>query len=1090
MHTARFGHGLPVRSVCAALALALSCLVPRPGHAADEGVQLLLGHTRGYDLKAHGSESFRITVPAGSAVDVRIQQRTNGMELVLPSRTTRSPTPRYCPSGTGCRLHLTLIGRARGRVHLRLLPLVPGRPASGSIDVSWPQHVTAADRLRVRGERLLARAEWAQRVGPAAAWPQAATDYRAAQQLAHRSADGWLLRSALTNEARLDLFQLGHYRAALALGRAAVRQPFGTDWADEALAWQTLSSACAYRGRNGEAIAAQRRALALDQRTGNRFEQDVTLGNLAYEQFEIGSTRAALRSARRSLQIARAIDDGPGVVFDLEALAEFHRARGDVNRAFRDFQRVFAALKHTPYPDRAAAAWDGLGELYDTLGERSEARRALRHALRLAVAAHDPDVLLDVRINLGSLMRQRGEAAAALAFDRRSLARAVALGLPREQSFLQLGLGRDEAALGHRRRARAAFRRALALATKMDQPDSEASACVALGDEQQRVGSVAAAREDYLRALGIAQRRFGPLTAVRAEGSLARLDAQQGRLAAARRRIDQAVKLLGAVRSTVTTEHLRTEYLASEHGYYDLGVSILMRLHRLHPGAGDARAALRMVERARARSLLDGLQGRHRLDAALLPVGLAHSLQHTATQLRVAYADWRALLADAHASSPRFAQLRRRIASLRRRSHALEVLARARSARYAAFAQGRPASLRSLQQVLGPHAALLEYWVGPRRGYAWLVRRQRITTLRLPGASQLDPLVQAFRSASIARSRSPAGESLEQRAARIGAADRRVAALEQVLGAGVLPSAHQLRGITTLYLVPDGPLFALPFAALRAAGATRALIDSTALVEEPSASVLVALGARRAADRAGSIVVFAAPVYRQQAPRGPRAVIDAPVPARALPGRLTWTPQALLAHLPSLPGSQREARAIARLSGGRAVVHSGFAATVGAVQHTDWHHVAIAHFAVHTLLDAQHPALSGLVLSLWHRNGSAARGVLWLHQIESLSMPVDLVVLSSCDTLSGRAVPGEGLVGLFRAFLLAGAHAVLGTLWRVRDRATARFMRIFYTELLRRHLPPAQALRAAQRAMSRLPRYAAPYYWAGFSLEGLGESVR
>ena len=1085
MQTARFGHGLPLRLV--GTSVALLGLMPLPGQAAGAFVTLSARHPQSYRVTVRRPTSFSVSVPADAAVDVRIQQRKNGIELMLRSSGSRPVTPRYCPGGAGCVLHATLLGRAHGPVRFTLRAFAPGRPASGVIEVSRPRPVSAALRQRVRGERLLARAEWAQRSSVAKGWTQANADFSAAVRIARRSGDPWLLRTALTNQTRLDVFQLGHYRSALALGRAAVRQAYGTDWADEAFAWQALAAAYSYRARNGEAIAAQRRALALQQRAGNRFEQDVILGNLAYEYFETGRTSAALRSARASFVIARSIGDGEGVDFDLEALAEFHRARGDFNRAFIDFQRALSAMHRVPYPDRQAAAWDGLGEMYDTLGDRANAAAALHRAVQIAAAAHDGGVLLDTRINLADLKRQEGDLGAALAYDQRSLARAVAMGLPREESFLLLGLGRDEMDLGHLRRAGTAFRRAIALAARIDQPDSEATAWLALGDEQSRAGQRTDARADYLHALALAQRRFGPLTAASATASLARLDWRAGHLQHARRRIDAAVRLLGSLRSTVTTERLRTEYFASAHGYYSLGVSILMSLQRRHPGAGYTRLAIRMVERARARSLLDELQGANRLNSALLPAGLARQLQGNRARLEVAYTDWRDLLADPHASPRRFAQLRSRIQALRRTRHRLEALARGRSLRYAALSEAHPVQLSVLQQrVLKPHAALLEYWVGRRRGYAWLIRRRSITTVPLAGAQVLAPRVRALYRALTARSHSIAGESLEQRARRIEAADAQRDTLERSLGAQLLPSARQLQSLDALYIVADGPLFGMPFAVLHAAGARHALIDSMTLREEPSASVLAALQHAHRANRSGRIEVFADPVYRRPDQHAPKSAAA----AATSPAQQIWDPLAMLAQVRQLPASRAEAMMIARLSGTRAAVHLGYSATVRAVRQVNWRQVTVAHFAVHTLLDALHPSLSGLVLSLWHRNGTPAPAVLWMHQIESLAMPVDLVVLSSCRTISGRAVPGEGLDGIFRAFLLAGTHAVLGTLWRVQDQATAHFMRTFYRALLRRHLPPAEALQVAQKRMQHSARYHAPYYWAGFSLEGYGEVVR
>jgi CHAT domain-containing protein len=101
-----------------------------------------------------------------------------------------------------------------------------------------------------------------------------------------------------------------------------------------------------------------------------------------------------------------------------------------------------------------------------------------------------------------------------------------------------------------------------------------------------------------------------------------------------------------------------------------------------------------------------------------------------------------------------------------------------------------------------------------------------------------------------------------------------------------------------------------------------------------------------------------------------------------------------------------------------------------------------------------------------------------------MRLDADLVVLSACQTALGKEIKGEGLVGLARAFIYAGAPRVVASLWEVSDLATAQLMKSFYRGMLQRHLSPAAALRAAQRELSRDRRWTAPYFWAGFVLQG------
>jgi len=117
-------------------------------------------------------------------------------------------------------------------------------------------------------------------------------------------------------------------------------------------------------------------------------------------------------------------------------------------------------------------------------------------------------------------------------------------------------------------------------------------------------------------------------------------------------------------------------------------------------------------------------------------------------------------------------------------------------------------------------------------------------------------------------------------------------------------------------------------------------------------------------------------------------------------------------------------------------------------------------------------------------HGRPRDGFLRLGEIYKLHLPADLVVLSACRTALGREIRGEGLVGLTRGFLSAGARQVLVSLWPVEDRATAELMRIFYREMLGHGRSPAAALRAAQIAMWKDHGWRSAYNWAGFILQG------
>jgi len=126
--------------------------------------------------------------------------------------------------------------------------------------------------------------------------------------------------------------------------------------------------------------------------------------------------------------------------------------------------------------------------------------------------------------------------------------------------------------------------------------------------------------------------------------------------------------------------------------------------------------------------------------------------------------------------------------------------------------------------------------------------------------------------------------------------------------------------------------------------------------------------------------------------------------------------------------------------------------------------------------------VAGLALSV--EPARAQNGFLRLYDIYNLRLGADLVVLSACQTARGGEIEGEGLIGLTRGFLYAGAPRVLATLWEVDDRTTALVMKHFYEGMFVRGQRPAAALRSAQVEVARTKGWEPPYYWAAFTLQG------
>jgi CHAT domain-containing protein len=303
----------------------------------------------------------------------------------------------------------------------------------------------------------------------------------------------------------------------------------------------------------------------------------------------------------------------------------------------------------------------------------------------------------------------------------------------------------------------------------------------------------------------------------------------------------------------------------------------------------------------------------------------------------------------------------------------------------------------------------------------------------------------------------------------------------------VLDPVADAIGTRRLAVVTEGALQYIPFGALPDRSG-RPLIESRVVVSLPSISTLQVLR-RETAHREPprrSVLVVGDPVFDSTDPRVRRTGGEKQAAAPALSANLTRSAKdAGVGTLERLWFTRREADSIAALArdgGARKLVD--FEASLDRIKGDELTAYRVVHFATHGLLNNKHPELSGLVFSLVDDRGRPRDGFLPAYEVYNLRLNADLVVLSACQTALGEEIRGEGLVGLTRAFMYAGTPRVVASLWRVPDSATAALMQRFYRALLVDRVSPAEALRAAQQAIRAERRWAAPYFWAGFTLVG------
>lgn len=768
-----------------------------------------------------------------------------------------------------------------------------------------------------------------------------------------------------------------------------------------------------------------------------------------------GDASAAGNFYRQALAAFHALGDDRQEIYVGQRLGDLLRLAGDFAGAWRAQEAALALATRRGFADEQARALNNFAAILEAKGEIRAAIDGYRRALAAFRRLGEQETIATLLHNLGvcsirlGLLPDAESALGEAAVLREALGDVPGLG----GTLTELGwvyrlraLPTKNAAL--RERARATLERALARRREARDELGEAGTLDRLGTLLRDSGPGDAALDCYRRSLALLLFHH-PVPREIAHG----LSNQAG-LWLERRDFAHA-RLLASHALGRFAELPATDPEGEAHAHYLLG--------RAAAGLDDPALAREELERA-----LD------RFEALRASLG-DETLTVPFFALRQIYFEGAiGSLMDLHTRRPGQGFAAQALLTAERghmRTLIDGIVERQRRERGAAREAAPDLSLARIEgELLDGETLLLEYAVGETRSYLWTVGSGGLTPHALPGRRELEPLArQAYNGFSDPRRKLEPPVRLAQ---------------------WLLPALLARPGIRRLAIVADGPLAYVPFAALPWGPAGKPLAESFEIVRLPSATTLLALRRRHAAApvsaaaRGIPVAVLADPVFTADDPR----VQGAPTrPATPLPEDRADLDRAVhdlqLRGLERLFASRREAEAIAALAPGSRV-ELDFAAAREALESVAVRHARILHLATHGLVSAADPAATGIVLSLVDDHGHPRQGFLRAGEIAGLDLRADLVVLSSCKSAMGPGVRGEGLMGLSRAFLHAGARQVVASLWNVDDKATATLMTHFYTAILHDHLAPAAALRRAQLAVRADPRTAAPYYWAGFELQG------
>lgn len=702
----------------------------------------------------------------------------------------------------------------------------------------------------------------------------------------------------------------------------------------------------------------------------------------------------------------------------------------DDNAGSRDaYGRALALFRQVGRERETGRALNALGRSW-----RHEPERALelyREVLALNRQLGDLQQEATTLQNLGKVHQSLGETEEALAHYERALPIWRALRVRSEEAGTLLALGDLYQRMGEPRKALDLLSRAIALFEAAGSSGDAASALITLSDAQARAGQAREALASLNRALAIHRRNGNRREVAQALNSIGCCHLLLGRPGEARRPLAEARSIfreigersseaVALVNLGLADEQRPRQAIAS---FETAMPSLISHDYEALALLGLARAHRRLGDLATARKEAEAAI--ERIESLRGKSAMRASFLASKQDYYGFYVD---LLMDLHRREPG--------AGYDARAVAASEQARARSLLdllTGSGAQARPLSLPEIQrEVADGETLILQYALGRERSFLWAVTPDSLTSFELPPRERIEETARKVHGLL-----STAPQTLARARTR-----EEMAGLSRML---LAPAAGLFEG-KRLVVVPDGALHYVPFAALPTPGSEEPLVVGHEVVTLPSSSSLAAIRREARPPAPAMLAVVADPVF---------------TPGEKL-GRLPFSRDEAEALLAMAPPSERLGALGPEAS--RETVLSGRLADY-----------RLVHFATHGILDAENPERSGLLLS---------RGFLRAHEISRLSLPADLVVLSACRTALGREMRGEGLIGLTHAFFQAGARGVLVSLWEVEDRATSELMRRFYREMLKEGRPPVAALRAAQAALRREPGREAPYFWAGFVLQG------
>ena len=852
-------------------------------------------------------------------------------------------------------------------------------------------------------------------------------------------------------------------------------------------------------GNKHKALKFFNQALPLSRELRNKSGQAKTLNNIGVVYYSLGYKQKALKYYNQALSLLRKAGNKSGQAQTLNNIGSVYYSLGSKQQALKFFNQALPLMREVEDKSGQAQTLNNIGSVYSSLGSKQQALKYYNLALPLIREVEDKAGEAAIRNNIGSIYYSLGGKQQALKYYNLALSLFRKAGNKNEEAKTLNNIGAVYYSSGDKQQAREFYKLALLLMREVEDKTGQATTLNNIGFVHFDSGEKQQAIEKYSQALSLIREvedKTGEATTL---NNIAFLHRDNGNLQAALTNSKAAIDIIENLRTKVDSNDLRTSYFATKQHTYKLHIDILMQLHKQNPSKGYDIQALNTSEKSRARGLLELLtEANADIRKGANPELLAQEKQlqqqiEAKERLRLEIVNDKNKRNDP-VSQTAATRLEKEIQNHIFEHKQLKATIKQSNPKYAALKYPEPLNLTQIQQQLDKDTVLLQYSLGKERSYLWTVTPDSLNSYELPKREQIETAASKFKELLKKCEKSPI-KCQDLSAAQKAKDFQEITQAATELSKLVFAPVSKKLGKKRLVIVADGGLLEIPFAALSEPNQTdyQPLIVNREIVNLPSISAIAIhrneLKQRQTAPK--TLAVLADAVFSTD---DERVTGKPPALAPEMDLRDSMLRKAAKnynrAGWQRLKGTRTEAEQILEkvsklVPSSENLQAFDFDANYNWITNKQLKQYRFIHLATHGFANPDNPELSGILLSVVDKqNKPLDRVNLLLGDIFNLDWGADLVVLSACETGLGKGVPGEGLIGLTRGLMYAGAEHAVISLWQVDDTATSKLIPQVYKAILEKKASPATALRQAQLQMWQQKEWRNPYYWAAFTSQG------